>query len=47
MTHIAAMARRYHADEPDVAEREIRRFQGERRVSFVLRPTRVAADLGE
>ncbi len=42
---IAAMARRYHADDPATAEAEIRRFQHERRVSFVLRPARVAANL--
>jgi PPOX class probable F420-dependent enzyme len=36
---IAEMAFRY--DAPDVARREIARFQAERRLSFVLRPTRV------
>lgn len=37
---IAAMARRYHADEPDEAERLIRdRFQNQTRVSFRLRIT--------
>jgi hypothetical protein len=36
---IAEMARRY--DTPEVAPREIARFQTEQRVSFVLRPTRV------
>ena len=35
---IAEMARRYYA--PDAAERDIKRFQTEQRVSFVLRPTR-------
>ena len=36
---IAEMAHRY--DVPDVARREIARFQTERRLTFVLRPTRV------
>ncbi|MEA2677688.1 MAG: hypothetical protein QOJ81_1829 [Chloroflexota bacterium] len=36
---IAAMARRW--DTPEVAEREIKRYRTEQRVSFVLRPTRV------
>ena len=35
---IAQMARRYYL--PEAAERNIRRFQTEQRVSFVLRPTR-------
>ena len=40
---IAAMCRRYHADEPEEAERLIReRFQRQPRISFRLRPTRVA-----
>jgi PPOX class probable F420-dependent enzyme len=35
---IAAMARRYHADEPDVAERLIRdRFERQERISFRIR----------
>ena len=43
---IARMARRY--DEPDEAERAIReRFEREVRVSFVLRPDRIRAELGE
>jgi hypothetical protein len=36
---IAEMARRY--DTPEVAEREIARYRTERRLSFVLRATRV------
>jgi hypothetical protein len=36
---IAEMAYRY--DTPAAAEREIRRFQTEERVSFILRPTKV------
>jgi PPOX class probable F420-dependent enzyme len=44
---IAAMARRYHADDPAAADREIRRFETEERVSFLLRAERVAADLEE
>jgi len=36
---IAQMARLY--DTPEMAEREIARFQSERRVSFVLRPLQV------
>ena len=36
---IAEMARRY--DTPEIAEREIRRFQTEDRVTFILRPTKV------
>jgi PPOX class probable F420-dependent enzyme len=37
---IAEMAWRY--DEPALARREIARFQTEQRISFVVRPTRVA-----
>lgn len=44
---IAAMARRYHAGDPAAAERQVRVFQQETRVSFVLRPTRVSAHLQE
>ena len=44
---IAAMARRYHADDPAAAEREIRTFETQERVTFVLRAASVAADLGE
>ncbi|MEX2547919.1 MAG: pyridoxamine 5'-phosphate oxidase family protein [Chloroflexota bacterium] len=36
---ISEMARRY--DTPEVAQREIARYRTERRLSFVLRPTRV------
>lgn len=43
---IARMARRY--DEPDEAERAIReRFERDVRVSFLLRPDRIHAELGE
>lgn len=36
---IAAMARRYHADEPDEAERMIRdRFERQERISFHVHP---------
>jgi PPOX class probable F420-dependent enzyme len=43
---IAAMARRYHADEPATAEDMIARvFERQRRVSFVLRPDRVSEHL--
>ncbi len=39
---IAAMARRYNADDPATAERMIREvFQPQERISFVLRPERV------
>ena len=44
---IAAMARRYHADDPAAAEREISTFETQERVTFVLRAARVAADLEE
>jgi PPOX class probable F420-dependent enzyme len=44
---IAAMARSYHADDPGAAEREIRTFETQERVTFVLRAARVAADLEE
>jgi PPOX class probable F420-dependent enzyme len=41
---IAEMARRYHADEPDKAERLIRdRFMTHERISFVVHVERVAA----
>lgn len=36
---IAAMAHRY--DTPEVAERDIARYRTERRLTFVLRPTRI------
>ncbi len=43
---IAEMARRYHADEGDEADRLIRdRFTKQHRVSFRIRPERVAEDL--
>jgi hypothetical protein len=39
---IASMARRYHADEPDEAERLIReRFGRQERISFRFRPVGV------
>jgi hypothetical protein len=39
---ISEMARRYHADEPEVAERKIARtFRPQRRISFLLRPSAV------
>ena len=39
---IAAMARRYHDDDPDKAERLIReRFQQQERIGFLLHPTAV------
>lgn len=34
---IAAMARRYHADEPDEAERLVAEFEGQTRISFRIR----------
>ncbi|MDA8203095.1 MAG: hypothetical protein M0Z49_10085 [Chloroflexi bacterium] len=40
------VARRYHPDDPAAAEEQIRQFESEQRVTFVLRE-RVAADLGE
>ncbi|HEX8939845.1 MAG TPA: pyridoxamine 5'-phosphate oxidase family protein [Candidatus Limnocylindrales bacterium] len=45
---IAEMACRYHADDPARARRLIEEeFRRQRRVSFVLRPQRVHAELGE
>ena len=39
---IAALARRYHADDPEKAERLIReRFQRQERISFLLHPQAV------
>ena len=38
---IAAMARRYHADEPDRARRLIRDFERQERISFLVRPSSV------
>lgn len=44
---IAAMARRYHADDPEHAEQMIEQvFRPQMRVSFRLRPTRVYEHLG-
>ncbi len=43
---IAAMARRYHADDPAAAEDLIEnRFRRQHRISFRLRPESVAKDL--
>ena len=40
---IAAMARRYHATDPDRAERMIRDvFEPQQRISFILHPARIA-----
>jgi hypothetical protein len=39
LADISEMARRYY--EPDAAERSIRTFSAQQRVTFVLRPTRV------
>ena len=40
---IAEMARRYNADAPETGERMIREvFQPQQRISFVLRPVRIA-----
>lgn len=45
---IAEMACRYHADDTEKARRLIEgQFRRERRVSFVLRPDTVHAELGE
>jgi PPOX class probable F420-dependent enzyme len=45
---IAEMARRYHADDPDKAERLIRdRFTRQQRVSFRFRPATVHDELEE
>ena len=39
---IAAMCRRYHADEPEKAERLVHeRFERQARISFRLRPSRI------
>lgn len=43
---IAALARRYHPDDPITVEEQVRQFESEERVTFVLRG-RVAADLEE
>ena len=42
---IAAMAYRYHADDPAAAEAVIDRFRRQHRVSFRLRPRAVRRDL--
>jgi PPOX class probable F420-dependent enzyme len=43
---IAAMARRYHADDPEQAEALIRdRFRPQHRITFRLRPETVSRDL--
>jgi PPOX class probable F420-dependent enzyme len=42
---IAGLARRYHADDPAAAERKIAVFRTQRRVSFLLRPRSVIAEL--
>ncbi len=38
---IAEMARRYHADDPATAQRMIRAFEGQERISFVVHVERV------
>ncbi len=43
---IAAMSRRYHADDPQAAEDEIREFRSQRRVSFLLRAQSIHAEFG-
>lgn len=43
---IAAMARRYHADEPDEAERLVHdRFEQQARISFRIRPSSITDHL--
>jgi len=45
---IAGMARRYHADEPEEAERIITdRFERQERISFRFRPTTIHEELDE
>ena len=45
---IAGMARRYHADEPEEAERIIReRFERQERIRFRFRPTAIHDELDE
>ncbi len=45
---IAAMCRRYHAGEPDEAERIIReRFERQERISFRFRPANIHDELDE
>lgn len=38
---IAAMARRYHADDPATAERMVRMFESQERISFIVHVERV------
>jgi PPOX class probable F420-dependent enzyme len=40
---IAAMARRYHADDPAKAERMVRMFESQERISFIVHVERVTA----
>ncbi len=43
---IAEMARRYHADDPEKAERLIAdQFRRQRRISFLLRPASIHAEI--
>lgn len=44
---IAALAHRYHAAEPDVAERKIANFRAQQRVSFLLRPEKIYLHLDD
>jgi PPOX class probable F420-dependent enzyme len=39
---IAAMARRYHAEDPAKAERMVRMFESQERISFIVHVERVA-----
>ena len=39
---IAEMARRYHADEPSEAERMVRAFESQERITFIIHVERVA-----
>jgi PPOX class probable F420-dependent enzyme len=39
---IAEMARRYHADEPAEAERMVRAFETQQRISFIVQVERVS-----
>ena len=43
---IAEMARRYHADDPATAERMVRLFEGQERISFVIHVERVTEHAG-
>jgi PPOX class probable F420-dependent enzyme len=42
---IAALARRYHADDPDALERALEGFRGQERVSYLLHPRGVSVHL--